>query len=207
VVEVDNLYGLEIIRAYELSWLNPNGKPQLGVLEIAQDFAKPSVDTWKLKSFLESINNKIYENIDLVKKDICACVNLDNVRIVTQENFAITKYFEQIIPPNSGLKISIGLRFICHETSQPYIGTVNIITNDDNVFKKTEINNIVNSFRNMKFTPKVFVKNLFKALCEQTMGNFILSVHLNRRGGISYQALCSKQLIDFSEFCHRSILE
>ena len=205
---MDNkLYGIKIIRAYELSWLNTNGKPQLGVLEITQDFGEPEVNTWKLKSFLERINNKFYADVNAVKHDICDCVKLKNLSVITQVDFREIKYFEQLAIPNFSFNISIGLRFICPQTGQPYIGTVNILASTTNTLNVTVVNSIISSFRNMVIVPQSLVNSLFNQLCTYAIDDFILSVHLNRRGGISYQALCSNKSIDLSEFCYRSILE
>jgi len=205
---MDNkIYGLEIIRAYELSWLNTSGKPQLGILEVKQDFGSPEINTWKLKSFLESINNLSYSNVGAVNKAIYEFIKLDNFEIITQPNFSKIEFFEQLTVPNFNCKISDGLRFICQHTMQPHIGTVNIMASNSRSLDKIAVNNIISAFRNKAFVPQALVHDVFNALQKHIQNDFILSVHLNRRGGISYQALCSNIATDFSLLCKRSILE
>lgn len=204
---LDQLHGIELIRAYELSWLNANGKPQLGLLEIKQDFGKPAVDTWKLKAFLESINNKSFFDIKAVKLAIYDYIKIDNLQIIEQQNFGVVKYFEQLTTPSFNCKMSYGLRFICQQTKQPHIGTVNILTSNPACLNAVDVQNIVNSFRNSELVTQSLVIYLFNTLCLHANDGFILSVHLNRRGGVSYQALCSNKAMDVSPLCCRSVLE
>jgi len=200
----DTFKMINIIRAYELSWLNPKGKPMLGILELEQDGYQKLIDTWSLKNYLESINNTVFTDINIIKN------NFENarVKIVMQNDFATFEFFENSKQINSKYKLlSSGLRFICQETGQPYIGTLNLCVDKDSDIKPKLIADLLLILRNQEFTPNNFVAELYLRLKNNLHENFVLSVHLNRRGGISYQAIRSSQDLDFSVFKLRSILE
>jgi hypothetical protein len=205
----NTVYGLDVIRAYELSWLNSKGKPQLGILEIVQDLSKTSIYTWKLKKFLESINNNNYAELTIVEDVICTHLN-HPIKIISQADFIAPDFFEHLDIPDR-LMLSHEIRFICQDSNQPYIGTLNLILKDNLHLHREQINiivgNILNNLRNLEFSPQSFVTELSLRLQQKISDIFVISVHLNRRGGISYQAIRSFEQIEYSNFIKRSILE
>lgn len=86
--------GVDVWTAYELSWLNTNGVPQVAIAEF--DFPAESTNIVESKSFkyyLNSFNQMRYANrellADVLKKDLSACVNDDvDVRIFTPDDFS-----------------------------------------------------------------------------------------------------------------------
>lgn len=205
---VKSIYGLNIIRAYELSWLNDHGKPQLGIVEMAQNLSSAEIDTWDFKIFLENLNNKKYTSINAVKNSICDFLGVapECVNIIPHENFNNVEFFEQIKHESTTNCLSRDFRFICQKSGQPYIGKINILLDAPKPNEKP-IENIITSLRNKKFVPNALVEELFSQLQDVIKNNFVLSVHLNRRGGISYQALRSNYATDFSGLNRRSVLE
>jgi hypothetical protein len=198
------IYGHDIIRAYELSWLNDQGKPQLAVLQLQYDIATEVIDTWQLKKHLESINNTVFSNIDVLKQKYANC----NVTIIRQKDFAALQTFEMQPEIYQSYKlVSYGLRFICQVSGQPYIGTINLCLIKDSDYRQQNLSVALAALRNAEFEPRSYVAALYSNLSQDIKDNFLLSVHLNRRGGLSYQALRSNKAIDFSLFKLRSTLE
>ncbi|MBP9722105.1 MAG: hypothetical protein KBD64_02980 [Gammaproteobacteria bacterium] len=202
------IHGVNIIRAYELSWLNLKGKPQLAALEIAQNYqvsVQKPFNTRDLKKFLESLNNQYYEDLDAVKTLIAEYLACD-IKIISQAEFSDSKnmiFFEKL--HNS---CNFGLRFVCDETEQPYLGTLNLILDDKN--NKTLLVNLKKellNLRDLKFSPEDFADKVFSGLMELVQNNIVMSLHLNRRGGISQQFIRSLTDLDFNKFIVRSILE
>lgn len=193
---------LDIIRAYELSWLATSGKPQLGLLEIYQ-----ITDTWRLKNFLESINNTEFANLNALIATLEIFLGTNKFKIFTHEQFTKVNFLEQQNLTGIKLQYSLGIRFICKLTGQPYIGSVNVLSVNNNIFTDVIINRIITSLRNTEYLPLDLVDALFTQLQAQTTDEFVLSVHLNRRGGISQQFLRCNNASDVSQFNCRSVLE
>ena len=70
-------YGYDRWTAYELSWLNPKGKPEMRVAEFVIDAASPSiVESKSFKLYLNSFNQTIFANeqavVEQLRKDLSA---------------------------------------------------------------------------------------------------------------------------------------
>lgn len=202
--------GIDIIRAYELSWLNANGKPQLATLEIPQDYTKPTFDTWNFKEFIESIHNDYFVNIETLQQQISEFSTIDanfdaaNIKMTLNKDFPSYTFFE--VKHQANL-ISQGARCICQRTGQPYIGTLNLVFSQQPIVDPAVIAKVLVEFRNSEFMPQNFAAALYDKISSMIAEDFIFSLHLNRRGGISYQALRSNFKTDFAAFALRSILE
>ncbi len=60
--------GSDLWNAYEISWLQPNGLPQVAVGELVFDAHSPNlVESKSLKLFLNSLNNERYESLHAVE--------------------------------------------------------------------------------------------------------------------------------------------
>jgi len=71
--------GVDIWNAYELSWLNTKGKPEVAIAQIEIPFDSPNiVESKSLKLYLNSLNNERFSSSDEVKsqitKDLSACL-------------------------------------------------------------------------------------------------------------------------------------
>lgn len=64
-------YGEDIWNAYEISWLNPKGKPMVTIGEFRIPCSSPSlVESKSLKLYLNSFNQSVYQNINDVSNII-----------------------------------------------------------------------------------------------------------------------------------------
>ena len=75
-------HGFDCWNHYELSWLNPKGKPMVAIGEIIYDCNSPSiVESKSLKLYLNSFNNHKFYSIEnvitLIKTDIAKCIEAD----------------------------------------------------------------------------------------------------------------------------------
>lgn len=60
-------HGYDIWNAYELSWLNEKGKPQVGIGEIIVPYDTPNiVESKSMKLYFNSLNNTKFHNLDAV---------------------------------------------------------------------------------------------------------------------------------------------
>lgn len=208
-----SLNGLNIVRAYELSWLNSQGMPQIAVLEIYQDHNKQNINTWQLKEFLESINNVSYFDISALRVAIEDFVNKDggssdcSIKIIPQQQFSKICFDTEFAElPQS---ITQGLRFICPKTGQPFIGKALVYYKQDidDLDISPLFNNILQRLRNQKLTTREYTSKLLECITQFELSEFILVINLNRRGGISQTSIRSNTDIDFNSLSQRGVLE
>lgn len=63
--------GVDIWNAYELSWLDCSGKPQVAIMEFILPYTSPNlVESKSIKLYLNSFTMTQFKNIDVVKKAI-----------------------------------------------------------------------------------------------------------------------------------------
>ncbi len=79
------LYGVDHWRAYELSWLNNKGKPQVAVAEFFFNAESENiVESKSLKLYLNSLNQERYESVETVRqllaKDLSS-ISLSEVKV------------------------------------------------------------------------------------------------------------------------------
>lgn len=95
--------GADLWTAYELSWLNPRGKPQVALAHITVPCETPNiVESKSFKLYLNSFNNTPFDSIDAVRERIAldlgsATWGKDGrvgVRMVAPELFATQKVTE-----------------------------------------------------------------------------------------------------------------
>lgn len=71
VPEQYNMHGVDIWNAYEISWLNSKGKPQVAVATISfPHYSKSIIESKSLKLYLGSFNETKFEGIDIVASTI-----------------------------------------------------------------------------------------------------------------------------------------
>ena len=84
--------GVDIWNAYELSWLNPQGLPQVACAELSIPCDSPAiVESKSIKLYLNSLNHKCFTDRDelqqLLVADLSACIGVDvAVRIYDAED-------------------------------------------------------------------------------------------------------------------------
>lgn len=72
--------GADIWTAYELSWLNPNGLPQVAIADVAVDFQSENlIESKSFKLYLNSFNQTKFASIEEVERtlqrDLAACAS------------------------------------------------------------------------------------------------------------------------------------
>lgn len=64
-------YGFDLWHHYEVSWLNPRGKPVVAVARISYSCETPAIiESKSMKLYFNSFNNTIFENVNAVEKAI-----------------------------------------------------------------------------------------------------------------------------------------
>lgn len=93
------LYGFDLWRAYELSWLNPQGRPQAALLEIAYPCeSRCLVESKSLKLYLNGLAYATYtgpEDIaQIIRQDLAACLETPwlEVSIIPSEDFPVISW-------------------------------------------------------------------------------------------------------------------
>lgn len=76
LLEIDKniqMYGLDHWQAYEMSWLNPKGKPQFAIGEFFFNAESENIiESKSLKLYLNSLNNERYDSVDSVSAIVMA---------------------------------------------------------------------------------------------------------------------------------------
>lgn len=188
--------------------------PQIAILEIYQDHCQAAIDTLQLKEFLVGINNKTYADISSLKTAIENFLTEElhivgsDIKIIPQSNFSPIDFTQKSKIEKLTKTITEGLRFICQQTAQPFIGRIslhyenNIVAIDD-MF----LNNILLELRNKKFTPQSYAVEIMTRIATLPLDEFVVVINLNRRGGISQTTIRSNFAVDYSSLSQRGILE
>lgn len=91
-------YGEDIWHAYELSWLNSKGKPEVAIGRFTFPCITPNlVESKSLKLYLNSLNNTLFESWDhvmaTIKRDLSDCAGGEvNIELFELRNFAPHNY-------------------------------------------------------------------------------------------------------------------
>lgn len=178
---------VDILRCYETSWLEHNGKPNIACIEI---ISQDSIDTLQLKSFLNELNNFKFDSIQGFIDEINSKYNIVNLK---QLDF--TGLLSTTIQP------SHMFRFLCKQTGQPHFGGVRIFDENNNLIK-VDIEAITTKLRNFESTPYEFASILHEEIDAPT-----ISCHFTRKGGISIQSIRSKFDLDYSALISREAIE
>jgi 7-cyano-7-deazaguanine reductase len=76
------LYGFDFWRAYELSWLNEKGRPEVGIGEIYVDAKSDNiVESKSLKLYLNSLNNETFKS----RRSLAAVISRDLTAVTRSE--------------------------------------------------------------------------------------------------------------------------
>lgn len=172
------MYGIDIFRFFELSWLSSTGKPNVAVLEIKLDSPiLKAVDTFALKKQFNTYAMKSFNSKKELETHILHGLKniLPKVEIViidvdgAGEGKTFYDFFQH-------------LRFICPVSQQPFLGMV--VGKGDNQAKEVVSSYILKN-RDKEILPHEYANDLYLNL--QKVEKFAFAVHLCRRGGISQQ--------------------
>jgi 7-cyano-7-deazaguanine reductase len=104
IINNNVFFGVDIWNAYEFSWLNAKGKPQVAIIEFI--FSADSINIIESKSFklyLNSFNQTKFNSIDEIKhtlqKDLKnACQGMVSIKIIQPHEFDIA-FKNQLVSP------------------------------------------------------------------------------------------------------------
>lgn len=91
-------HGNDLWNGYELSWLQPNGLPQIAILRCKIDaFSKNLVESKSFKLYLNSFNNSVFTSTQQVKqtlqKDLSECAQGEvQITIILPEDFHFSSF-------------------------------------------------------------------------------------------------------------------
>lgn len=210
-----SLCGCDVWTAFELSWLNNFGKPQVAVGEfIIPATSLQLIEPKSLKTYINSFNMARFDSVELIqdriKKEITLCIGEPiKVKFLAKDEFEkrtlqqwkdayldtqMLDCTEDCIKPilyaieENIIKQSYCsdlLRFICFHSGKPIFGSVRISLIGKELGQKSLLKYIV-SYRNTLFTPEVLVEQIFYDIQQATNSETLtVELRINRQGGIS----------------------
>lgn len=135
-------YGFDTWNAYEVSWLNPKGKPMVAIVQFDIDCSSTHIiESKSFKLYLNSFNNTKFDSIDDVKQilqqDISHAVN-GNVAV---NLFKLRDFTGQTIENFSGESLDdYDISFDCYEISSAYLSS-----NPQKIVEETLVSDLLKS--------------------------------------------------------------
>lgn len=118
--------GWDLWRAYEVSWLNSKGLPQVAIVQIQIPFDSPSlVESKSLKLYLNSLNLTVFK----APEDVLACLHQDLSQVVGSEihiDLKTAEHFdsEHILEPNNSLCLDTqDIEVDCYTPNPDFLNT------------------------------------------------------------------------------------
>jgi len=124
--------GEDVWHAYELSWLNSKGKPQVAIGRFTFPCTTPNlIESKSLKLYLNSLNNALFEHwnqiIATMKRDLSACAG-GEVKI---ELFNVKHFTPQVYSPLRGTCLDdLDIDINEYEVNAKYLKTGNEIVSE-----------------------------------------------------------------------------
>lgn len=209
-----NQYGVDIIRAYAVSWRNMHSKPEVGVLEIFEEPLRDNTDSWQLKNYLRSFSTRQFEDLKAARSEIYNFLKThssfgDNyIKLTKAQDFTnidFSKPIKSLDFPHTTIQ---KFRFICAKTGHPQLGVVSIYTQNAEPALQKQLLAAVIELKDQQFTTRGFTIELFlKRFNQMIVDDFVMSISYNRHGSISLQAVRCRTSVDFLEFMQRGVLE
>lgn len=194
-------------RIFEASWLSLKGQPQFSALQCILSLSPYTIDSFALKRLFLNLNQEKFININNI------------IAFLTQEakSIGIEAQWANFMPSFGRPELSSlpgyfyhaqSVRFICESTKQPFSGEVQLLLSTREMADIDSLNWLLLDRRSQAFNPASYVDSLFTSIASWGQP-CIVSVHLARRGGISYQGLRWKDqnFIDPTSLIQLSSLE
>ena len=94
-------FGEDIWNAYELSWLNPKGKPEVACAEFRFPCESPAIiESKSLKLYLNSFNQSVFDSVDqllkTIKQDFSDCVGHPVIVNIMQVEYSVNAGYNQL---------------------------------------------------------------------------------------------------------------
>jgi hypothetical protein len=197
--------GLDVLRGYELSWLGSSGKPEIACMELCLEYdAGRDLDTIALKKYFLTLTAQQFANSQQAFKTITAHLNAMLKQKLSRLTFTKPHEFHEqdlsVITTAQDYFISHNVRFICQLTGQPSTGTVLVDFISNNSNSKVLQDKIV-ALRKSETTPQDYAAELLVDDC-------VLSLHLARKGGFSWQLIRSyNPEVDVWAYVQRAAVE
>ncbi|MBE2894167.1 NADPH-dependent 7-cyano-7-deazaguanine reductase QueF [Spirabiliibacterium falconis] len=107
-------FGVDLWTLYELSWLNPNGMPQVAIGEVDVDCFSPNlIESKSFKLYLNSFNQTVFDSIEQVQatltQDLSACAQSAvkvRLRLLSEFSQTVITTFDGECIDNSAVKIN-----------------------------------------------------------------------------------------------------
>lgn len=219
---------LEVWRFYELAWQNMQGLPEYAVLEMSFAKTPTGFDGQQLKSKLNELaarrfadHNVLCLQIQELLVDICGQLPIlslihsnnfsqKNLSLAGQSFVQVPIYPFDVKPCKESQAFFLWcdyLRFLCPKSGQPYVGHVwcHCLQNE---IDPTILQSMVAGLNSQHFCPNTLLEPLYLALQEgMEKPPLVMSVHLARRGGLSYQGLVTEHATDLSSYICRMAVE
>lgn len=177
-------YGIDIWNAYEVSWLNQKGKPQVAVAEFQFPCTSPNlIESKSFKLYLNSYNQTQFDSMVMVEKQLktdlgTACgaeikVNLQLLHEVTEQSF--------------------------HQLQGEVIDDIDIEVNDYNYAPDNLHNACADEQLAEEKYSEILVSHLLKSNCLVTGQPDWASIQINYQGNKIDRAALLKYLISFRQ--------
>lgn len=229
IVDTKIFYGYDLWNCYEVSWLAPNNKPQVRILEIIYDASSPFIiESKSLKLYLNSFNNTNFSSeenvISLITQDLSEVLEtkvlvksklldilsylslpsgfcLDNLNTQIDNLAEVRPDFLQLTGEDEieETLYSNLLKSNCLVTGQPDWGTVEISYKGRQIDKEGLLKYII-SFRNHNEFHEQCVERIFVDLYKKySPKRLSVGARYTRRGGIDINPFRSTESDFFIE--------
>jgi len=168
-------YGVDLWTAYELSWLNPKGLPQVAIAEIRFACEAPNiVESKSLKLYLNSLNHTVFADqdsvIEVLEKDLSVCSQAPaTVQLFLADDYPVKK--------PEGFVCLDGLALECTD----YLPNASLLSVSDEV------------------SEQAYCTHLFRSLCPVTGQPDWASIYIACQGKTLDQVSLLRYLVSFRQ--------
>lgn len=121
-------FGYDLWNHYEVSWLNPKGKPNVAIARISYSCSSPNIiESKSMKLYFNSLNNTKFDNINLVQNTIESDLSQSVRSKVEVELIPLINFNNEIIYPGFSGKCIDDLDLEFHE----YVTNPNFLNNEN----------------------------------------------------------------------------
>jgi 7-cyano-7-deazaguanine reductase len=210
------MHGFDHWQAFELSWLDKNGKPCVSVAELYFDCSSPSiVESKSLKLYLNSFNHERIQSIDLLRATIQSDLeiasgsavdvivhSLSDYRLLMAKNFKVSRLVKQQGQDNTAVEkryVSDLFRSNCPVTNQPDWASIEIKVSGVEI-EESSLLSYLCSFRNHQGYHEECAERIFVALSHQCKPESLqVSMNYLRRGGLDINVYRSSSPVAYTE--------
>jgi 7-cyano-7-deazaguanine reductase len=189
-------YGIDRWTAYELSWLNPQGLPQVAIGEFDFPCESPSIiESKSFKLYLNSFNQSVFRDIETVQQTMVADLSEACGSQVAAKLFCLHDY---ACNPASGYFCIDGLDTVCEH----YLPEPALLKTGSEVVRQKLCSHLFRSLCPVTGQPdwaSVFVEYLGASIVPESLLQYLVS-YRNHQG---FHEQCVEQIVmDMREYCH-----